>query len=461
LIRIGFHGAAHTVTGSRHLLTVNSDRLLIDCGAFQGLKALRLKNWDPPPFEPWKVDWVVLTHAHIDHVGYLPRLVRDGFRGPILCTPQTKDLLALLLMDAAHLHEEEAEYRNWKGTTRHRPAKPFFETDDVVKTMRLVQAHPYGAWKELSRQISFRFADVGHLLGSSMIETHLDDGGRKLTLLFSGDVGRYEAPLYPDPGPPPVCDAMLIESTYGDRLHSTEDLFEQVGAFARLAFERRGVLLVPAFAVGRAQQVIHILRTLMETKRIQEVPIHVDSPMAVDATRLYSRYPAEHRMEDPLPGGEPARLAGAFVVLHRSREESKRLNAFEGPGVVISASGMLTGGRVLHHLRHYLPDSRNVVMLAGYQAAGTRGRALSEGAHALKVHGQSVPVRAGIGTVHGLSGHADAGELMRWLAPLKSSRCRAFVVHGEPSSAETLARRLRDEMGWEARAPALDDVVEI
>jgi len=461
VIHLGFHGAARTVTGSRHLLTVNKDRLLVDCGAFQGLKELRLRNWDALPFEPWSVDWVVLTHAHIDHVGYLPRLVRDGFRGPIYCTPPTRDLLGLLLRDAAHLHEEEAEYRNWKGTTRHKPAKPFFETEDVIKTLRLVQAHPYGQWKEISKQISFRYADVGHLLGSAMIEVHVDDGGTRRRILFSGDVGRYGVPLYPDPGPPPECDVLLVESTYGDRTHSGEDLFDQVEGLARKVFARGGVLLVPAFAVGRAQQVIHILRTLMESKRLPEVPIHVDSPMAVDATKLYSRYPAEHRMDDPIAGGEPPKITGPFVVLHRTREESKRLNSFEGPGVVISASGMLTGGRVLHHLRHYLPDHRNMVILAGYQAAGTRGRALSDGAAAIKVHGQMVSVRAEIGSIHGLSGHADADELMRWLSGLASAAHRVFVVHGEARSAEAFAERLRRERGWDAQAPALDQVVEI
>ncbi|MBI3448268.1 MAG: MBL fold metallo-hydrolase [Acidobacteria bacterium] len=460
-MRLGFHGAARTVTGSRYLLSADNDRLLVDCGAFQGLKELRLRNWNPPPFEPWRVDWVVLTHAHIDHVGYLPRLVREGFRGPVYCTPPTHDLLSLMLMDAAHLHEEEAEYRNWKGTTKHRPAKPFFETEDVVRTMRLVQSHPYGTVKELSRHLSFRFADVGHLLGSAMIELHAEDAGRKLDILFSGDVGRYDVPLYPDPGPPPQCDVLLVESTYGDRSHSPEDLFDQIEALARRAFERGGVLLVPAFAVGRAQQVIYILRTLMERKRLPELKIHIDSPMAVDATKLYSQYPAEHRQDDPTPGGEPSKLTGPYVVLHRTREESKQLNSFEGPGVVISASGMLTGGRVLHHLRHYAPDPRHVIMLAGYQAAGTRGRALADGAGTLKLHGISVPVRATIGTVHGLSGHADAGELMKWLEPLRGKSRRAFVVHGEPHSADTFAKRLHDELGWDARAPQLDEVVEL
>jgi len=461
VIRLGFHGAARTVTGSRYLLTVNKDRLLVDCGFFQGLKELRLRNWDPLPFEPWSVDWVVLTHAHIDHVGYLPRLVRDGFHGPVYCTPQTKSLLALLLMDAAHLHEEEAEYRNWKGATKHRPALPFFETRDVEKTLRLVEAHPYATWKELGRQISFRFADVGHLLGSSMIEVRLEDDRRRTTLLFSGDVGRYGVPYYPDPGPPPECEVLIVESTYGDSLHAADDLYVQMEALAKKVFERGGVLLVPAFAVGRAQQIIYILRSLIEERRLPEVPIHVDSPMAVDATRLYARYPAEHRMDDPSGGGEPPRLTGRFVVLHRSREESKRLNDFEGPGVVISASGMLTGGRVLHHLRHYLPDPKNMVLLAGYQAAGTRGRALLQGARTLKVHGHQVDVLAEVGGLHGLSGHADAGELMRWLAPLAGTKRRAFVTHGEAHAAEAFARRLHDELGWEASAPSLDETVEL
>jgi metallo-beta-lactamase family protein len=461
LIRLGFHGAARTVTGARFLLTVNGDRLLVDCGAFQGLKELRLRNWEPTPFPPWNVDWVVLTHGHIDHCGYLPRLVKDGFRGRVLCTPQTRDLIGLMLMDAARLHEEDAEYRNWKGTTRHAPALPLFDAEDVEKTLRLVEAHPYGELRSLSRQVTIRFADVGHLLGSAMVEVGVQDGARRLTVLFSGDVGRYDVPYYPDPGPPPPCDVLVVESTYGGRRHSEEDLFDQLAGLAGRVLGRGGVLLVPAFAVGRAQQVTYMLRVLMERGRIPEIPIHVDSPMAVHATRLYGRYPAEHRMDDPEPGGEPPRLSGRLVTLHATREESKRLNALRGPAVVISASGMLAGGRILHHLRQHLPDPKNMVLLAGYQAAGTRGRALLDGAPFIKVHGQAVPVRAEVACVHGLSGHADAGELLRWLAPLKDRRPRAFAVHGEPRAAEALAGRLRGEMGWEASAPDLDDVVEL
>jgi len=461
VIRLGFHGAARTVTGSRFLLGVNGERLLIDCGAFQGLKDLRLRNWEGTAFDPEKVDWVVLTHGHIDHCGYLPRLVKDGFRGRVYGTPQTCELIELMLMDAAHLHEEEAEYRNFKGFTRHRPALPLFEKRDVEMTLRLVEPHPYGKWLRLSKQIAVRLGDVGHLLGSAMVEVRVEDERRRVTLLFSGDVGRYDVPYYPDPGPPPACDVLVVESTYGDRLHTGADLFDQVEALAKKVFRRGGVLLVPAFAVGRAQQVIYMLRVLMEKGRIPEVPIHLDSPMAAEATRLYARYPAEHRMDDPRPGGESTHLTDRLIYVHQTRQDSVRLNSFAGPGVVVSASGMLTGGRILHHIEHYLPDPKHMVVLAGYQAAGTRGRALLEGARTIKVHGKMIPVRAEIGDICGLSGHADADELMRWLRPLAASRPRAFVVHGEPRSADAFAGRLHDEMGLEATAPALDDVAEI
>lgn len=461
MIRLGFHGAARTVTGARFLLSVNGDHLLVDCGAFQGLKELRLRNWTPPPFEPWSVDWIVLTHGHIDHCGYLPRLVKDGFRGRIYTTPPTKDVISLMLRDAAHLHEEEAEYRNWKGTTRHSPALPLFDHDDVERTLRLVDPHKYGSPLTLSRQISIRFADVGHLLGSAMVQVDVKDGSRRMTILFSGDVGRYGVPLYPDPGPPPPCDVLVVESTYGDRAHGTEDIFEQIEALSLRVFPRGGIMLVPAFAVGRAQQVIYILRLLMERGRIPAVPIHVDSPMAVQATRLYGQYPAEHRMDDPSTRGESARLGGPLVELHATREESKRLNNLTGPAVIISASGMLAGGRILHHLVNHLPGEKNLVMMTGYQAAGTRGRALLEGARTIRIFGQQIAVRAEVQAVHGLSGHADANELLKWLAPLGGKKRRAFVIHGEPQSADVFAARLRDEMGWDAAAPALDETVEL
>jgi metallo-beta-lactamase family protein len=452
---ITFHGAAGTVTGSKTLVDFEGYKLLVDCGLFQGLKALRELNWAPPAFDPRAVRWVILTHAHIDHSGWLPRLVKSGFRGTIFGTPATAELAALLLRDSARLQEEDAEFLNEKQLSKHRPALPLYDGDDAERAIALLRTVRYGHWQHLTSRIAFRYTNAGHLLGSGLVEVRLTPrGGHPRTVLFSGDVGRYGMPLNPDPAPPPPCDVMVLESTYGDRSHSRESLHDQVATVARRTFDSGGILLVPAFAVGRAQQLILIFRELAAAGRIPRTEIHLDSPMAIDATEIYCRYPDEHPVPLEKLGGEGCVLFGPEVRMSRTREESKRLNRLDGPAIVVSSSGMMTGGRILHHLSRLLPDPRNTVLITGFQAAGTRGRALCEGARYLRIHGRDVAVGAEVAELHGLSGHADADELLRWTGALSSPRT-VFLTHGEPDAAEALAKRLGAERGWNTIVPAL------
>jgi metallo-beta-lactamase family protein len=454
-----FHGAAETVTGSKYLLEAGDARVLIDCGLFQGLKELRQRNWNKLPFETSTVDCVVLTHAHLDHTGYLPRFVRSGFHGPVYCTPATQDLTELLLLDSAKNQEEEAEYANRKGFSRHKPALPLYDAGDVRKTVKCLRTVEFETWKQATGPIWFRYHDVGHLLGSATIEVEIRDAAQPLRVLFSGDVGRYGAPIYHDPQPPPACDYLICECTYGNRDHPTEPVIEQLCGAVEQAIARGGVMLVAAFAVGRTQQLVFLLRVLMQIGRLPEIPIYIDSPMAVDASTIYAAHAADHDLSDlKLLGGES--FDARNVHLTRTVEESKRLNGFKGPGVIISASGMMTGGRILHHLKQRLPDPKNTILLGGFMAEGTRGRLLADGAQFLKIHGQHIPVRAAKARVGALSGHAGRNELLRWLEPLPAPR-RVFLTHGEKPSALVFAEELAARRGWNVHIPRLGESVEL
>lgn len=452
MLRIGFHGGAGTVTGSRHLVMAGDEQVLVDCGMYQGLKALREKNWEPPPFDPRRVRSVVLTHTHIDHSGMLPRLAKDGFTGSIICTRPTADLARLMLRDAARLQEEDAEFLNRKGLSKHRPALPLFTTEDADAALALLAPRPYEERIDAGDGISVRFHEAGHLLGAATVEMLVrgNDGGT--TILFSGDLGRFDVPLNADPAPPPRADFLVLESTYGDRLHPKENLYDQVEQLVKETLRRGGILLIPAFAVGRSQQMIYVLNVLMSQRRIPVLPIHLDSPMAADATTIYRAYPAYHEAKTEL---------NANVHLHRTVEESKALNDFKGPGIIISSSGMLAGGRILHHLKRLLPDDRTTVALIGYQAEGTRGRALQQGARTIRIHSVDVPVRSHIEDLSGFSGHADAEETMRWLKGMNPGPRETFLVHGEPAASEALAGRIRAERGWKSTVPALGEVVNL
>jgi len=452
-LHIGFYGGAGTVTGSRHLFTAGDDRVLVDCGLYQGLKELRLRNWEPCPFDAASLPFVVLTHSHIDHIGWLPRLVKEGFRGAVICTPATKDLAGLMLMDAARLQEEDADFLNRKGLSRHKPALPLYTSADAEAALALFTPRPYGDWTELTERISFRFLQAGHMLGSSLVHLKMLENGTAIGILCSGDLGRYGVPLNPDPVPPPAVDYMLLESTYGDRTHCADSLFDQVERVVKETIKRRGIVVIPAFAVGRSQQLIYVLEVLMEQGRLPRLPIHLDSPMAVDATQIYRAYPelTEARGELKAPN----------LLLHRTVEESRRLNDLKGPAILISSSGMLAGGRILHHLKRLLPDARHTVVLVGYQAAGTRGRALQEGAKKIRIHGEDVPVAAHLEDLCGFSGHADADEIMRWLSLIPQAPRRIYLVHGEPDAAAALATRISREKGWGTQVAALNSVVTI
>jgi metallo-beta-lactamase family protein len=451
-VKLGFYGAAGTVTGSKFLIETDDSRVLIDCGLFQGLKELRLQNWEPTPFDPRSVDGVVLTHAHIDHTGYLPRLVKAGFSGPIYCTEPTASLLEILLLDSAHLQEEDAEYANRKGFSKHRPALPLYDAQDAERTLRRLKAVPSLSHFDVAG-LAVRYHEAGHILGSSFVEVREPISGHHF--VFSGDLGRYNAPMHADPEPLPDCDTLLLESTYGDRLHSTEPLEDQIGKAFTETLSRGGIVLIPAFAVARSQLLLLLLRRLMEAGKLPSVPVHLDSPMATDVTQLYRRYAEPEGLEM-----QRRELYGSWLTLHRSVEESIRLNGLKGPRIIIASSGMMTGGRVLHHLRRLAPDRKNLIVLSGYQAAGTRGRKLAEGAKYVRIFGGDVPVRARVVQIAGLSAHADANDLMRWVGTAKTPPRNIFLVHGEPDSAQALSSRLEGE-GLHTIVPQLNQRFEL
>jgi metallo-beta-lactamase family protein len=444
---IQFLGGVGTVTGSKYLVTVNGHRVLLDCGLFQGLKALRLRNWQAPPFNAADIEAVVLSHAHLDHSGYLPLLVRNGFHGPIICTAGTEALLRVLLLDAAHLQEEEAERANRYGYSKHKPALPLYTTADAEAALRLTESHAYGQLLPVTTGVTALFRRAGHILGSAIVELHL--GNQKTTrLVFSGDLGRWGRPILRDPELVSEADVLLVESTYGDRTHSPDPAAALAGV-VRDAAAKGGALIVPAFAVGRAQELIWTLRQLEEAGTIPSLPVFVDSPMAINVTDIYCQHPEDHNLDMKLLMDEHrCPLCCKQYNLVRTAMESKALNDRRGPMIIISASGMATGGRVLHHLKYRLPDERTTVLLPGFQAAGTRGRALQDGAKEVRIHGQSISVRAQIVTLDGFSAHADRDEILRWAAGFRSAPRQVFVVHGEPRAAQALAETLRAQLRW-------------
>jgi metallo-beta-lactamase family protein len=440
-----FLGAAGTVTGAKFLLQADGARVLMECGMFQGLRELRERNWQPPAVDPRGLAAVVLSHAHIDHSGYLPRLVRDGFGGPIYCSPGTADLLKIMLPDAAHLQEEEAEFRNRKGATKYRPALPLFTGEDAERA--LVQVRPVEFEQRFAPApgIETMFRMSGHILGASIVQ--MEAGGRRL--VYSGDLGRYDVPIMRDPAVVQGTDTLLVESTYGNRRHAPDDGTPVLVQAVQRAAERHGWLLIPAFAIGRTQDILYLLKRLEDDKKIPALPVYLDSPMAIEATVIYARHPEEHDevlTRAAAAGGRP--LVPARFHLSRTGEDSKRLNAVEGPAIVIAGSGMATGGRILHHLRLHLADPRTTLLFVGYQAAGTRGRLLRDGADRVRIFGEDVPVRATVLATDALSAHADQGELLRWLGGFRTPPAMTWCVHGEPNAAEALRQEIVNRLGW-------------
>lgn len=447
-MQVQFLGAVDTVTGSSTLVTAGEQRLLVDCGAFQGLKHLRERNWVDRG--AGRLDAVLLTHAHLDHSGWLPRLVAQGFSGPVVCTPATADLLRVLLLDAAHLQEEDARRANRRGYTRHHPALPLYTTEDAERALALVEPL---AWDEPRRfgEVEVVFQPAGHLLGASSVR--LTHEGR--SALFSGDIGRPDDLLISPPRAFAGADLLVLESTYGDRRHSESDPHQELADVVNRVCGRGGVLMVPAFAVGRAQAMLHLLAELFAEGLIPEVPVYLNSPMAVSATDIFYAHPAAHRLSQ----AQCRAMAGAAQYV-RTVERSKALNEAHGPMILIAGSGMISGGRILHHLEAFGGDRRNGILLVGYQAAGTRGASLVAGEKSLRIHGKDVRIHAELTRIDALSGHADWMELADWLrgAPQPG---QVLLNHGEPSSADALRCHLRDELGWRASVAREGRVYEV
>jgi metallo-beta-lactamase family protein len=452
---LSFHGGAGTVTGSRFLLESGKARFLVDAGLFQGLKKLREMNWAKLRFDPASIDFVLLTHAHIDHAGFLPRLFQLGFRGPVHATRATIDLSRLLLLDAAKIQEEDAAFDNRHGYSKHHPALPLYTSEDAERTLALFEPLDYGDWIEPARGVRASFRNAGHILGAAMIELDLRAAGQGVSVVFSGDVGRYGAPLHSDPDPRPECEYLIMEATYGDREHDPKPMGDQIREAVVSTIERGGTILIPSFAVGRAQLVTLLLRQLIKNGGLPEIPIHVDSPMAIDATYLYAKHLRDLSLDAASDPNGFGSLVPRNIRFHRSVEDSKFLNDLPGPRIIISASGMLTSGRVIHHLKRLLPEEKNLILLVGFQAAGTRGRAMMEGARTIRMHGQDVPVRARFMQVSGLSAHADRSELLRWVRTQRKPPRTIFITHAEEGASRSFAQLIESELRVRTIEPEL------
>ena len=458
MAQLTFLGAARTVTGSKYLVQHGDSRVLVDCGLFQGLKELRERNWEPFPVAPASIHAVVLTHAHLDHVGYLPRFVAQGFKGRVFCTAGTMDLSRLVLPDSARIQEEDARQANKHGYSKHSPALPLYTEVEAQRALTMLQPIGYQRQVEVAPQLFAEFVPAGHLLGSAFVVMRLQNGP---TILFGGDLGRYGRPVLPDPFPAVPADVVLVESTYGDRDHHQDDNGTQLAEVIQDTAKRGGKLIVPAFAIGRVEELLYWVRRLEHERRIPVMPVFVDSPMATEALRYYTARVAELDPDMKPSRNEVSTFATARFQTIASAQQSKELTASRRSAIVISSSGMATGGRVLHHMAAALPDPKNTVLFVGYQAAGTRGRLLVDGAREVKIHGQLVAVNARITRNDSMSAHADRNEIFRWLETLPAAPGRLCLVHGEPGPMDTLKARIADRFGWHAMTPAHRDVVSL
>ncbi|HEY6352471.1 MAG TPA: MBL fold metallo-hydrolase [Candidatus Angelobacter sp.] len=471
-----FLGAAGTVTGSKHLINTldNTDgkrgfQILIDCGLFQGKKEWRERNWQDPPVPAREIDAIVLTHAHLDHSGYIPRLVKEGFHGPIYATPPTIDLCSVMLPDSGHLQEEEAHFHNKKGTSKHRPALPLYTAQDAEDCSSLFQAVKFGELKQICPELSFRFVHAGHILGSAMVELFLSQAGQQLKFLFTGDIGRVqlsrpnaavagqpvEAPgrvVLAGPNPGEDAELLVMESTYGSRAHPHEDVRPQLAQLINDTVHRGGSVIVPAFAVERTQKFLFMVKELMESGQVARVPVFIDSPMAIRAIEVFMKYSDEFNAEArQLVGryGSPLNWAGFHFA--PKQEDSRKINEVHYPCVIVSSSGMVTGGRVLHHLMQRLPDPRHQVIFIGFQAPGTRGEIIKNRAKAVRIFSQEVPIRAQVAALEQFSDHADTDELLRWLETFKKKPQTTFLVHGEPDASSLLQQTISEKLGWNVK----------
>ncbi len=455
MAKITFLGAAGTVTGSKYLIETGGEKLLVDCGLFQGGRDLTQRNWNKLPLDAATIDWVVLTHAHIDHTGYLPKLVSAGYRGPIYCDAATHQLCQLLLLDSAHLQEEDAKFAAKKKYSSHANPLPLYTTPDAQAALNQFREIPRSSSFTISPELSVRTHDAGHILGSCWLELTVTENGKQMVVVFSGDVGRYDQPILNDPTPPSRADFLLCESTYGDRDHPDGSVPDALaGAINRVA-KRGGAVVIPSFAVGRTQTLMYYLRQLEEAKQIPQLPVYIDSPMAIKVTDIYARHREDHDLDfttrEQGPQDDPLNLRA--VHLTQTVDDSKAINDVASC-IIISASGMATGGRILHHLVQRLPNPKNAVLLVGYQGDGTNGRALQDGAQFLRIHGQEVQVKAEVVTIDQLSAHAGRNELLRWLSGFSAPPRQTFLVHGEPVALESLQSAITNRMHWPVTVPA-------
>lgn len=452
-MQLKFLGATGTVTGSKYLLTSDKYRVLIDCGLFQGLKQLRLKNWAQLPIKPSEVNAVVLTHAHIDHTGYLPLFVKNGFSGKVYCTEATRDLCKILLPDSAHLQEEEAEYANRRGFSKHHPALPLYTKEDAFKALELLTPVPFDQDVNIGDDLTLRYYRNGHILGSAFARIH----NKKTSVLFSGDIGRPNNILMKPPVQVKQADYLLLESTYGNRLHDRDDPMLKLATIINRTVKRKGVVVIPVFAVGRAQELLYYIHLLKKSGAISEdIPVYLNSPMAVDATAIFSKHHGEHRLskEECIALSRTARMVNSV-------EESRALNQMKGPMIILSASGMASGGRVVHHLKAFAPKSNNTILFAGFQAAGTRGAAMLDGAEEIKIHGEYVPVKASVESITNLSAHADYSEIITWLKGFESAPKKTFIVHGEPLAADAMRLHVEEQLHWHTEVPDYLETVNL
>jgi metallo-beta-lactamase family protein len=449
---LSFFGAAGTVTGSKYMLQIDNRNILLDCGLFQGLKNLRQRNWETPPFDVASIEAVVLTHAHIDHSGFLPVLMKHGYQGPVYCTSGTAALCGILLPDSGHLQEEEAGYLTRHKYARHDPALPLYTREDAEKTLKLLRPVDFDTDLDLGGGVHVRFTPAGHILGSAWV-TFMQNGFR---VVFSGDVGRLVDPVMNPPVPVEHCDILVCESTYGDRLHPADNPLDELAKVIHRTAKRGGVVLVPAFAVGRTQALLHLISELKKARAIPDIPVYLNSPLAIDATEIYAAHAGEHRLS-----AQACRELFGVAEFIRSEEASRALNTSEGPAIILAGSGMATGGRVVHHLRTLLPDPKNTVLLAGFQAPGTRGEALQKGAEEIKIFGEYVPVRAEIMDLDSMSAHGDYLEIIEWLRGIKVKPRRMFLTHGEPPAADAFRKHIERHLGWHPEIPEYREVARI
>lgn len=452
-MQIKFLGATGTVTGSKYLLTSGSAKILVDCGLFQGYKQLRLRNWQALPIHPAELDAVVLTHAHLDHSGYLPLLVRDGFKGKIYCSEATYDLCKILLPDSGHLLEEEANYANRHGSSKHAPALPLYSEADAVRSLQFFSPVKFGKRFEVCKGLTAELALAGHILGAAIVTIR----GKATTITFSGDLGRPDDLVMVPPAFIKETDYLVVESTYGNRKHDPVDPRVLLGKVIRDTAARGGVTIIPSFAVGRAQSLLYYIHLLKEAGDIPELlPIYLNSPMALDATEIYHKHRGDYRLSHE----QCEAMCGAAKIV-TSVEESIALNEKKVPMVIIAASGMATGGRVLHHLKAFAPDPRNTILFAGFQAGGTRGAAMIAGADAIKIFGEYVPLRAHVMQMDNLSAHADGDEVLSWLSHFSKPPRQTFITHGEPAAADALRHRIEERFHWQCKVPDYFESVEL